>query len=113
LVLRHGFRYGGRAAGWTFRYRHWLAGLCFPHPAQQLAFQEYIHAIDESEKRVERLTQEIAKALEGWSRKPVVEALQALRGVSLVTAATLVAEMSTPGEVVRRSPDQSVPFSSV
>jgi len=97
FVLRHGFRYAGRA-GWTFRYRHWLAGLRFPHPAQQLAFQEYIDTIGEAEKRVARLTEEITKALEGWCRAPVVRALQALRGVSLLTAATLVAEL---GDIAR------------
>ena len=96
-MLRHGFRYAGRA-GWTFRYRYWLAGLRFPHPAQQLAFQEYIDTIGEAEKRVARLTEEITKALEGWCRAPVVRALQALRGVSLLTAATLVAEL---GDIAR------------
>lgn len=92
MVLRQGFRYAGRA-GWTFRYRHWLSGLRFPHAAQQLAFQEYIQAIEEAEKRVDRLTTEIGRAVESWSRAEVVAGLQALRGVSLVTAATLVTEI--------------------
>lgn len=97
FVLRQGFRYSGRA-GWSFRYRQWLSNLRFAHGAQQIAFEEYIHTIDEAEKRVERLTEEIRKVVQTWSRCAVVAALQALRGVSLITAATLVAEI---GDITR------------
>jgi len=36
LLLRHGYRYEGRAA-WTFRYRQWLSNLKFPTADQQIA----------------------------------------------------------------------------
>jgi len=97
LLLRHGYRYAGRAA-WTFRYRQWLSNVKFPTPAQQIAFQEYIDTIGEAERRVQRLTEQIRVLLPEWKRAPVVAALQALRGVSMVTAATLVAEI---GDITR------------
>ena len=97
LLLRHGYRYEGRAA-WTFRYRQWLSNVKFPTPAQQIAFQEYIDTIGEAERRVQRLTEQIRELLPEWKRAPVVVALQALRGVSMVTAATLVAEI---GDITR------------
>ena len=51
----------------------------------------------------DRLEAHIEAALSGWSLTPVVEALQALRGLALVAAATLVAEL---GDVphFRKSP---------
>ena len=99
LLLRHGYRYEGRAA-WTFRYRQWLSNVKFPTLAQQIAFQEYIDTIGEAERRVQRLTEQIRVLLPEWKRAPVVAALQALRGVSMVTAATLVAEI---GDITRFS----------
>jgi transposase len=99
MLLRHGYRYAGRA-GWTFRYRQWLSNVKFPIAAQQIAiaFQEYVDAIGEAERRVERLSEEIRKLLPQWKRARLVAALQALRGVSLITAATLVAEI---GDITR------------
>ncbi len=71
----------------------WLAGLTLPHAAQQIAFQEYLHAVTESGARIARLEQSLRDALSGWSLAPVVAALQALRGVQLIAAITLVAEI--------------------
>lgn len=99
MLLRHGYRYGGRAA-WTFRYRQWLSNVKFPTAAQQIAFQEYIDTIGEAERRVQRLTEQIRELLPEWRRAPVVAALQALRGVSMVTSVTLVAEI---GDITRFS----------
>ena len=48
--------------------------------------------------RRDRLEAAIAAVLPEWSLAPVVEALQALRGVRLVAAATLVAEL---GDITR------------
>jgi transposase len=99
LLLRHGYRYPGRAA-WTFRYRQWLSNLKFPTAAQQIALQEYIDTIGEAEARVQRLTEQIRVLVPEWKRAPVVDALQALRGVSMLTAVTLVAEI---GDLTRFS----------
>jgi transposase len=65
----------------------------FPHPAQQVACQEYLDAMNELEARVERLTGRIRDLVPAWSMAPVVEALQAMRGVSLIVASALVAEV--------------------
>ena len=62
-------------------------------PAQQVVFQEYINAINETNARVERLTQQIETLVPTWRMAPVVKALQALRGVSLIVAVTTIAEL--------------------
>ena len=92
FLLRQGRRYPGRA-GWTQPYRRWLADLSFPLAPQHIALQEYRDTIDETERRVARLTEQLRQLTPAWRWAPVVDALQALRGVSFVTAVGLVAEV--------------------
>ena len=92
FVLRHDRVYSGRTS-WTQAHRRWLASLAFDHPAQQIVFQEYIHAIDDAEARRDRLSGQIGELLPSWSMAPLVAALQAMRGVALLAAVTLVAEI--------------------
>jgi transposase len=92
FLLRLGFRYTGKSS-WNDAHRRYLSGLLMPRPAQQIAFQEYIHAIDDATERLTRLTQAVEDALPGWKWEPVVRALMSLRGVQVLTAMTLVAEV--------------------
>jgi transposase len=55
--------------------------------------QDYIHAVEDAEARRDRLTRQIEEVLPSWSMAPVVMALQAMRGVALVVAVTVVAEV--------------------
>jgi len=91
FLLRLGFRYTGKSS-WTDAHKRYLSGLLMPQAAQQIVFQECIHAIDEASARLERLTQAMHDALPGWKWEPVVRALMSLRGVQVLTAMTLVAE---------------------
>lgn len=92
FLLRHGRVYAGKR-GWTLAYRRWLTTVRFDHPAQQVVLQDYIHAITDAEARVERLTRQIEDMLPQWSMAPVVEAVQAMRGVAFIVAVTVVAEV--------------------
>jgi transposase len=92
FLLRLGFRYTGKSS-WTDAHKRYLSGLVMPQPPQQIAFQEYIHAIDDAGERLARLTQAVLDALPGWKWAPVVRALMSLRGVQELTAMTLVAEV--------------------
>ena len=56
-------------------------------------FQDYVDAVADAEERVERLTGQIAALLPSWSLAPVVEAVQAMRGVAFIVAVTVVAEV--------------------
>jgi transposase len=79
--------------GWTRAYRRWLTTVRFDHPAQQIVLQDYIHAVEDAEARLERLERKIEELLPRWSMAPVVEAVQAMRGVGLIVAVTVVAEV--------------------
>ena len=91
MLLRLGFRY--HAKNWSPQHFRWLADRKMPTPAQQVVFQEYINAINETTTRVGRLTQQIESLVPSWRMAPVVNALQALRGVSIIVAATMIAEI--------------------
>ena len=92
FLLRHGRIYRG-ARAWTQAYWRWLTTVRFEHPAQQIVLQDYIHAVEDAEARRDRLTRQIEEMLPSWSMAPVVAALQAMRGVALVVAVTVVAEV--------------------
>ena len=64
-----------------------------PYPAQQVALQEYIDTVHENCNRVDRLTDQIRQLVPGWRLGPIVSALQAARGVSLIVAVTVLAEL--------------------
>ena len=91
MLLRLGFRY--QRDNWTKAHFNWLANQKMPTDSQQVVFQEYIHAINETTDRVERLTKQIATLIPAWRMAPVVMALQSLRGVSTIVATTIIAEL--------------------
>jgi transposase len=92
LLLRNGITYVGKSS-WTAAHLRWLATIKLEHAAQQIGFQEYLHAITEANARIARLEQALRDTLPEWSLKPLVQALQAMRGVQLIAAMTLVAEL--------------------
>ena len=58
VLLRHDIRSTGRTP-WSAPHLRWLSRIKLAHPAQQIAFQEYVTAIDEAAERVTRLTKQI------------------------------------------------------
>jgi transposase len=92
FLLRLGFRYTGKSS-WNDAHKRYLSKLVMPQAAQQIVFQECIHAIDDASARLERLEAAVLAALPDWKWAPVVRALMSLRGVQELTAMTLVAEV--------------------
>lgn len=92
FLLRQDIRYDGRA-NWNAAHLRWLAHVVCPTPAQQIVFQEYVHTVTEQRDRLQRLDTELHTAVKTWRQQPVVEAVQALRGLDLTGAVTLIAEV--------------------
>jgi transposase len=92
LMLRYGRSYPGKKT-WGARHRQWLQSQRFDHPAQQLVLQEMTLAVQHAQERLKRIEAAIAEFVPEWSLAPVVEALQALRGVQLINAATIMVEL--------------------
>lgn len=87
FMLKHG-RMFPRKTTWGARHLRWLQEQKFDHPAHQIALQEMVEAVRTSKERVERLEAAIEEFVPTWSLAPIVQALQALRGVDLVVAVT-------------------------
>ena len=92
FLLRHGRKHG-RGTAWKMAYRRWLSTLSFEHPAQQIAFQDYVDAVMDGERRLKRVEEQIFGLLPDWNLRPVVDALQAMRGIALINAVVLVTEV--------------------
>ena len=91
FLLRQGCHYGRPA--WTKLHRRWLAGLKFEHAVHHIVLEDYIAAVEAAETRRDRLTAQIEAMLPDWTLAPVVAAVQTMRGMALVNAATLIAEL--------------------
>jgi len=92
FLLRNKKIYTGKNK-WTQAHFRWLEKIRFESPIQQIVFQEYVDTVKQLQRRVASLEEEMWKAFSGWSLGIVVEALMSLRGVNLVTAMTIVAEI--------------------
>jgi transposase len=92
LLLRNDIRYNGKTL-WSPAHRRFIAEIRLPHAAQHIAVEEYAQAVDEAGKRIERLESAIGEELTRWRWRPVVQALQAFRGIRSIHAVRLVAEL--------------------
>jgi transposase len=88
---RHDLRSTGRAP-WGPAPLRWRSDVVCPTPAQPLVFQADVRAVTAHPERRQRLAQELHDPVNAWRLHPVVEALQAWRGVPFTVAVTLVAE---------------------
>jgi len=81
FLLRHGRVFKGTS--WKRSHKIWLGNQSFAHPAQQIAFQSYLNAVDQAQARRDEVDVQIRHFTALWSMAPVVEALQALRGFAM------------------------------
>ncbi len=92
FLLRQGRRFDGKS-NWTLAHYRWMEEVKFEHPVQQIVFQEYIDTVKAMTKRIDTLDKQVERAAGESVFWPVIEGLMALRGVNLLTATTIVAEI--------------------
>jgi transposase len=92
MMLRYRRSYPGKTT-WTKQHKKWLQKQKFEHPEQHLVLQDMLLAAQHAQERLAQLEDVIAEFLPSWSLAPMVNALQALRGIRLVNAATIMAEI--------------------
>src|SRR5690606_10336780 len=91
FLLRNDIRYTGRAT-WNAAHRRWLSELVLPSGPQQIVFQEVVDAINERERRRDRLKRQLDALAPTWERYPLALALLAFRGIQKTEAYNIVAE---------------------
>jgi transposase len=72
--------------------------LRFEQPVHHIVLEDSIAAAETATARRDRQEGHIEAALSDWALAPVVRALQSLRGMALMAAATVVAEI---GDITR------------
>jgi transposase len=92
FLLRHGKRFEGKD-NWTQAHFRWFETVKFEQPVQQIVFQEYVDSVQAMTRRVEAFDEQMESAAAESVFWPVIEGLMALRGVKLITATTIVAEI--------------------
>ncbi len=92
FLLRYHIVFHGKSK-WSKAYFNWLATISMSHPAQQITLQEYIDTVNMCNSRVVRLTEQIQAFSKQSRLYPLIAALQSMRGISLVVAATLASEL--------------------
>ena len=91
--LRQGRHYSRTSVGPDASSLAGRSGLRFEQTAHHVVLEDMIATVEAATARRDRLTQEIEARLDDWSLAPVVRAVQALRGMALVNAATVIAEL--------------------
>lgn len=92
LLLRLGRHYPGIRT-WGARHRSWLATVRLDHPEQRFVLEELLQAERQAGERIGRLEQAIREAVGDWSLGAIVPAMMAMRGIDLVAAVTVLAEV--------------------
>lgn len=92
FLLRHDRRWSGKSR-WTQKHRLWIRGQRFDHEPQVRVRNDYLVMVEFLEDRIACLTADIGSLVEELDIAPLVHALQAFRGIRVLTAATIACEI--------------------
>ena len=92
FLLRHGRSYPGKT-NWTNMHLDWIRKQDFEHEAQERVLREYLCAVEQAREQLERLGDVLARLVEGCKLAPLIKALQAMRGIQLLTASSIAFEL--------------------
>lgn len=95
FLLRQGRRPSTTMKAWTQTHLAWVQTVHFAHAAQEATLLDYVHEVAHAGDRIARLERAIDDAVQTAppQQRAVIAALQALRGVALISAVTIVAEV--------------------
>ena len=114
FLLRHGQRPTDAGKAWTKKYLEWIkTHVRFDQPALEATLSYYLHEVEHMAERILHLEKAIDEAVAQASPeiRAVIEALQALRGVAQMTAATVVCELGSLSRF--QSPRQLMGYSGL
>jgi transposase len=92
FLLRWGRRWS-RPTKWTQEHVAWIEQQTFVEPVSVRVRDDYLATLRAATQRVEELDRVIADFVSSWALAPLVRSLMALRGVALISAVTLAAEI--------------------
>jgi transposase len=92
FLLRHGVKFRAGKA-WTGAHMKWIKAIRFDEAQAQVVLDEYRLALDEEAERMKRFEQLVEEAGRAPEYRKLVSYLVALRGIRVLTAMTIIAEM--------------------
>jgi transposase len=92
FLLRHGRIWSGKSK-WTQQHMRWIRQQSFSEEAQRRVLQDYVHACEQRTARVAQLDADLEELVYESPLGPIVRAFQGLRGVRVLTATVLAAEV--------------------
>lgn len=95
FLLQLDVRRPEKVAAWGTKHMTWLDAQKMRHASHQEVFVDYLNEVKRAKERIERLEKAIDTGIERAPRhlQDLIAALQALRGVAKIGAATLVTEV--------------------
>jgi transposase len=95
FLLRHGHHRPPGMNAWTQRHLAWVKTVHFSQAAQEATLVDYLHELEHMADRVVRRETAIDQAVEQvpTPMRAVIGGLQAVRGIALISAVTIVAEL--------------------
>ena len=91
FLLRHGRHWN--KTNWTRNHLDWIRRQKFEHRAQQRVLTDYLKTVEDATERERQLTKDLAELVKDTKLYPLIRALQAFRGIQLITAVTIAAEL--------------------
>lgn len=92
MLLRRGFVYR-EGKNWTDRHRRWLKQIRFEDGISQRVFEGYVLVLEQVEERLKRIDAHLIEVSQSDRYAQQVGWLCCLRGVGVVTAMTILAEL--------------------
>src|SRR5262249_3610920 len=93
FLLRQGLHYPEDKRTWSKSHLNWLASQKFDIAEHRIVFEELMEAMRQAQGRLDRLEAAIRAAVPDWSLGKLVIALMAMRGLDMISASTIVAEV--------------------
>jgi transposase len=111
LLLRHDVRFDGPERNWTQAHLRWLASVRFEQAGSQRALEDYRGAVEALLLRRSQLERDIAELLPSSPWASTARRLMCLRGIDVLSAAGLCAEIGDFGRF--RHPAQVMSYLGV
>lgn len=93
---------------WTKKHIQWIRQQKFDNPCRQCVLDDYLKAVEDATARVKQLMQHIQTFVDSHALKPLVKALMSFRGIDLLSATVIAAEI---GDLRRfRTPRQFMAY---
>lgn len=92
FLLRTGRIWNGRSR-WTRKHMEWIGSQTFDHEADVLTLADYLHEVERQTERVAQLSKRIEELVPLLESYPLIQALQAFRGIQVLLATWIAVEL--------------------